>query len=418
MAPQTKLVVGLVSGSHFVNHMYLVLLPPIFAVLVLEFDVNLAALGLALGVQGGVNTALQLPFGYLADNYSRTATLALCLVLGALGVFIVAAAPNYAWLVAGLAVLGAGVAGHHPAHYPLLSDASDERHKGRVFSVHGFAGNLGFAAPPAFITAIIALPGLTWRHALFFIGLVGGLYAVVAPLALARFVDDDVTLPAPSGTNDADHLSLRVRVISGLRSLVASPPILALGLLALVTSTASWGLTSYVVVLLTDGYGLQLGLANLTLSAMFVASAAMVLLGGELTDRFSPGPVMVSSYAVVTAAVVVLASLGVPALVAVGVAVVAGGVRSVSGPARSKLADVLSSQGDLGKNFAIITIGIMSGSSVAPPVFGAIIETAGLQAAFLAIATIVATAAVLAGVIVWSYSENFRSPVAGQPGDD
>jgi hypothetical protein len=61
---ETALVVGLVSGSHVVNHLYLVLFPPILATLAADFGVGLAALGVAMGVQAFVNTALQLPYGY------------------------------------------------------------------------------------------------------------------------------------------------------------------------------------------------------------------------------------------------------------------------------------------------------------------------------------------------------------------
>lgn len=72
---EKNLVVGLVSGSHFVNHMYLVLLPPILAILATEFDASLSVLGIALGAQALANTVCQLPYGYLSDTRSRTLSL-------------------------------------------------------------------------------------------------------------------------------------------------------------------------------------------------------------------------------------------------------------------------------------------------------------------------------------------------------
>ena len=70
-------VVGLVSGSQYVNHAYLVLFPPILGTLSTAFEVSLAMLGVAIGVQGAANTVFQLPFGWLADARDRTIAFAL-----------------------------------------------------------------------------------------------------------------------------------------------------------------------------------------------------------------------------------------------------------------------------------------------------------------------------------------------------
>ncbi|MDY6764611.1 MAG: MFS transporter, partial [Halobacteria archaeon] len=294
--------------------MYIVLFPPILLILSEDFGVTLTALGIAMGVQGLVNTSLQLPFGYLSDNYSRTWTLAASLTFGSLGVLTVALAESYAWLLVGQAILGIGISAHHPAHYPLLADSTPENLRGRVYSVHGFAGSLGFATPPVLITAIISFEGLTWRHAVGFIGLIGAMYAVIAIIVLYRYVGDNITLPSISEETQR-RLSVRERIRQELRSVVSSPPILALGLITFLTSTASWGITSYLVVLLNRGYGVPQDIANLTLTGMFVASAIMILVGGELTDRISAGPVMITSYSLVAVMVMVFGSLSVPAMV-------------------------------------------------------------------------------------------------------
>lgn len=398
---ETALVVGLVSGSHVVNHMYLVLFPPILGVLAADFDVSLAQLGIALGLQAFVNTVMQLPYGHLADTRDRTLTLGLCLGVGSLGVLVVAAAPTFEWVLVGQALLGLGIAGHHPAHFPLLADATPEATRARAFSVHGFAGNLGFATPPVLITAIIALPGLTWRHAFGLIGGVGLLYGLVAVGALRRFVSPAVRRPTRE-TEDATSpaSSLRSRLRAGVDSMLAAPGILGLGLFALVASTVMWGVTTYVVVLLTDGYGLGSGLANLALSASFVVGAGFILVGGDLTDRFSPGPILVGSYLLVATFVFALASMVVPPLVAAGCAVLAGSVGSLGLPARDKFADALSARGDVGKNFAVITVGIMVGNTLAAPVFGALIESAGLRTTFGAVGAVAVLAVLVVGALV------------------
>ncbi len=423
---ETALVVGLISGSHVINHMYLVLFPPIMAILAAEFEVSLAALGVAMGVQAFVNTAFQLPYGYLADNYDRTLTLGLCLGLGALGTAILALAPTFEWLLVGQAILGIGIAGHHPSHYSLLADATPEAHRGRAFSVHGFAGNLGFAAPPVVIVGVMALPGLGWRHAFGLIAVVGALYGLVACVVLARRVSNDVTRPNVSertpatadGTSESLVAGWRTRFVSGGREILETPAILALGVLAMVASTAHWGVTSYVVVLLEEGYGVASGTASLTLTAMFVTGAAFILVGGDLADRFTPGPILTGAYLLVTVFVLALASFALGPLAAVVAAVLAGSVGSLGTPAKDKLADVLSARADLGRNFAIVTIGIMVGNTIAPPLFGAIIETAGFEVAFASVGAVALLSALLTAVIVVRYRDGVTVPVGGQPGDD
>ncbi|WP_276282571.1 MFS transporter [Halorussus caseinilyticus] len=433
LSRETLLVVALVGGAEFVNHTYLVLFPPILGVLSNDFGVSLATLGIAMGVQGAANTVFQLPFGYLADNYDRRLALGLSLGLSTASVFLVAFAPTFEVLLVGQALLGIGIAGHHPAHFPLLADATPEHLRARAFSVRGFLGSLGFGFPPVFFAAVLGFRGLTWRGAIALVGAFGALYALFTLFAFQRWVGEDVTAPEtgsagsasasadaddPSSADDAaassaDSSASRLAgVRRELRAVLASPGVLALALLALVASTASWGLTSYAVVLLRQGYGLALDAANLTLSAMFVVGALAVLVGGDLSDRFSPGPLIVGSYAAVVVFVGLLASTAIPALAAVACLLVVGGTRALAGPARSKLADGLSARSDLGRTFAVVTVGTMTGSALAPPLFGALIERSGLRVAFAAIAGISALA-VLVTLFVLYRQGTGRSARAG-----
>ena len=417
---ETLLVVSLVGGAEFVNHTYLVLFPPILGILSAEFGVSLTMLGVAMGVQGAANTVFQLPFGYLSDNYDRRLALGLSLGLSTGSVFLIALAPSFEVLLLGQALLGIGIAGHHPAHFPLLADATPENLRARAFSVRGFLGSLGFGAPPVFFAVVLGVGGITWRHAVAAIGLFGALYAAITLFAFVRYVGEDVTAPGSDGTAETTHedhtcdsthdsSSRLAAARRELRAILASPGVLALAVLALVASTASWGITSYAVVLLQDGYGLALDAANLTLSAMFVVGSVMVLVGGDLSDRFSAGPIIVGSYAVVVVFVGLLASLAIPALVAVVCLLIVGGVRSLAGPARSKLADRLSARSDLGRNFALITVGTMTGSSIAPPLFGALIEGRGLGVTFGTIAA-VSVLAVLVTLFVLYRQESANEP--------
>lgn len=399
-------VVGSISGSQFINHAFLVLLPPILPLLSETFDVSIAQLGLVLGAQALVNTAFQLPFGYLADHYDRTIALGMSSVLGAAGALVTALAPDFPTLVAGQVVLGLGVAGHHPSHYPLLADASPETARGRVFAMYNFGGSLGFATPPVLITAVIAVPGLTWRHAVGLIGGVGLAYGVLITAVIAWRVSDDVS--APNTDTDASQARLADRIRAELRRLAANPAILVLAVLALCASTASWGVTSYAVVFLTDVYTLSLGVANLALTGLYVVGAGAILLGGYLTDRVGGEGVLLASFGSATILIGVIAAGVVPAMAAVALFLLLGGVRSLAGPARDELTERVAGQGSVAQSFAIVTIGIMLGSTVAPPVFGYLIEWTGVQVAFATIAGVALVATVLTVFVIVTISPQAR----------
>lgn len=397
---ETAAVVGLISGSQFVNHAYLVLFAPILVVLTGEFDVSLAQLGLALGVQGASNTVFQLPFGWLADAHDRTIAFLASSVAGAGGVLVVAMAPDFQTFVLGQALVGVGVSGHHPAHYPLLSDATPSSLRGRVFSVYGVGGSLGFATPPVLFTLAATTSGVSWRHVVGLVGVAGLAYGLLATAVLALRVGDDVTAPNRRGESagtesDGERDSFASRARGGVRSLLDSPGILGLALLALLTSTASWGVNTYAVVFLQRVYDVPGDLANLSLTGMFVVGAVAIFLGGYLTDRIAPGPVMVASFLAVTALLGLLSASIVPPLVAVVALLGVGAARSLAGPARDGLTDDLSASDAVGTNFAVVSVGVMLGGAIAPPLFGYLVESQGMAAAFGAI-----SAVALAGTIV------------------
>ncbi|KAB1196519.1 MULTISPECIES: MFS transporter [Haloferax] len=374
---QERRVVGLVAGSHVVNHAYLVALAPVIGAVAAEFDVSIAAVGLAIGVQGAVVTLLQLPFGYLSDTRSRTAVLTISLVVGTLGIAATAVAPSYYWLLASQALLGVGIAGHHPAHYPLLATASSETNRGRAYSLHALGGSLGFAVPYA-IAAGLGVLGLDWRWVVGIVAVLGAGFAVVAlptargfPSAIAKPKESDRPTTRPSLTG----------IRRGALELVRASGLMGLAVLSFLTSAAAWCIRTYTPQLLTNGYGLTPGTANLLVSGMLVTGAGTILLGGSLTDRIGPGDVALGGYAALAGVATLLASGSLPLALLVLVLPFSGTI-SVSRPARSTLADRLSERSDLGKNFAVVTIGISLGGAIAPPAFGALIDLASVQVAF------------------------------------
>jgi MFS family permease len=412
----SRLVVGLVGGSHLLNHAYMVVLAPVLGLVATEFDASIAAVGLAIGLVNAVVVLLQLPFGHVADTYSRTLVLAVSLVVGSAGVVLTALAQSYETLLAAQVVVGVGVAGHHPAHYPLLSAVTGAGERGRAYSVHAFGGAVGFAAPYAAAAATTALGG-GWRLAVGVVGAAGLAYAA-ASLSVARGLDRDVAHPPgaaatglgfdvlPRATAD---IARRARVLPRaagdlVRHLRAAPGIAGLSLLGFLASAAAWGIRTYTPQLLVGTYGVGAPTANGLVSAMFVCGALTILGGGVLTDRVGVEPVVLGGFAALVGVAAVLAS-GVAGVAALALVLPLSGTISVSRPARSALADRLSARTDVGKNFALVTIGISLGGAVAPPAFGWLVGAAGAPAVFAVVAVVGVAAA---GLTRWILGETAR----------
>jgi MFS family permease len=409
---QSSLVVGLVGGSHVVNHTFFMLLPPIYLELATSLDVSTTEIGFALGLLGVVVTALQLPFGYVSDRYGRLPVLAISLGAGTLGTVMLVATTTYWWLILAQLVIGVGIAGHHPAHYPLLSAATDPGTRGRAYSIHGFTGAVGFAAPPALIAAGGSV-GLVWQDIYGGVAVVSGVFTVGALWILWRWVDDDVT-DAPPHEPAAAGATIRGRVGRYLRDLVSAPGIVLLTVLWLVTSTALWGIRQYTALLLEAGYAIPEADAGFAVALMLAISAALILVGGVLVDRFSPGRVLVGGYVAMVAIAVLLAWGALPVVAVLGIVLLFSATGDTSRPARATLADRFSPATDIGKNFGLLTIGISGGQAVAPFILSPVIETWGVQAGFSVIAALGLLALVLtARVLTHDHGAPSGQPQAG-----
>lgn len=97
---------------------------------------------------------------------------------------------------------------------------------------------------------------------------------------------------------------------------------------------------------------------------------------------------MVGAFFAVTAFVALLASGLIPPLIAVAAMLGVGAARSLAGPARDGLTDDLSAADTVGTNFAVVSVGVMLGGAIAPPVFGYLVDVSGPQVAFGAIAAV------------------------------
>ena len=206
-----ELRAGLSLASIFALRMLgLFLILPVFAVAAgkLPGGDNLTLVGIALGIYGLTQAALQLPFGMASDRYGRKRVIVIGLLIFAAGSFIAAAAPDIWWTILGRALQGAGAIS--AAVTALAADLTREQHRTKVMALIGSSIGLMFAL------SLVAAPALNAVIGLSGIFILTGLLALAAIWLVARIVPD------PPPAEHHDHAPV------GFRDVLLNPQLLRL----------------------------------------------------------------------------------------------------------------------------------------------------------------------------------------------
>ena len=134
---------GLIGTGHFLRHLYQLALPPLFPLIMIDLDANLAGLGAAMAAYSVSTGVLQTPVGLLVDRIGGRRVLIVGLFINAIAI-VAAGFSTSLWMLGGfLLVAGVGNSVFHPADYALLSAAVDKSRIGRAFSLHSLSGLQG-----------------------------------------------------------------------------------------------------------------------------------------------------------------------------------------------------------------------------------------------------------------------------------
>ena len=382
-------VIGLVGAGHFFSHFYWLVLPPLFPLLHVEFGVSYAALGFLISAMSIASDVVQLPIGFAVDRVGPVVILAGGLALLAGAFVLIGLAPSY-WMVLGLMVFaGMGNAVFHPADYSILANTVPHHRLGRAFGFHTFSGHLGWAVAPALMAGFAVSIG--WRAGLVIVGAAGLVVALVILANKALLHGDDA---APDAARPAARAEAGAR--GGIR-LLMTLPILTCFLFFVLLSTALSGLGTFLVAALIDLHGLTLGAANLALTALYVGSAAGILVGGAIADRTERhGLVAAAGFAAAAALIVVVGEAALPVAGLIALISVAGFASGLVAPSRDLIVRAATPEGQTGKVFAFVSVGLDVGAIITPPLFGWIIDSGEARWLFWLVAAVLLLAVLTA----------------------
>lgn len=384
-----RFTLSVVSGGHFLSHFYLLAFPPLFPLIRREFALNNTELGLLVSVVAAAGL-LQAPMGDVVDRVGGKWVFVAGVAVSGAGIALVGLAPTYLAMLPIAVITGVGQSTFHPADYTLLEAVTDPGVEGRAFSVHTFCGYAGFAAAPVVVGAL----GLSfgWRWALFIVGAVGPVYALVAAAVLvpaARPPTDE----GAGATESAAGTGLSGSFVSALRN----PGILAMGGFFLLAAFAGKGIQTFTTVLAVETFGLAETVGNTALTAFFVLGALGVLSGGVLADRYRPARVIAAAFALGAALVVVTVSGLVPITASslVGLYAAAGFFVALVSPSRDRLVSSLSASGSIGRSFGVVFAGGTVGALIGPAFYGVVGDVASISLSFVLVGAVYGLAALV-----------------------
>jgi MFS family permease len=347
-------VIGIVSIAHFVSHVYIMLLPPIFLLVKDHFGVGYTEIALALTAYNVMSALLQTPAGFLVDRIGARIMLTAGLILSGIAICISALVPGYWAFLIGYALLGVANTVYHPADYSILSATIDGKRMGKAFSIHTFAGYLGSGVTPAMVIAAVAIWG--WNG--------GFLVAAVLSFAAALLlmVTGSVLPRAPRRTAAA-----RTGGADAGWKLLLSGPILRNLLFFFCLAMANGGIQTFAVVSLGAIHGTSPEVANIGLSGFLLFSAAGVLLGGIIADRTAHHErVAAVGFACTSTMAVLLGWVDMPAAILIFVMSAGGLLNGMIQPSRDMMVRAVTPPGSFGKVFGFVTTGFNLGGMVAP----------------------------------------------------
>jgi len=369
-------VISLIGSAHFFSHFYQLSLAPLFPLLHEAFGVSYVLLGSVVTCFYAVSGVCQTLAGILVDRYGSRRVLIAGIALMAASIGLAGLVPQF-WMLYPLLILaGFGNSIFHPSDFSALSHYVSQARHGRAFSIHAFAGSLGYAAAPI-ITGTLGVT-MGWRAALVTAGLLGlGMTGLLLRYS-HRFMPD---------FHEDHHAEDRPK-FSYLQIITTPAIVLSFGYL-LFTSMATGAIQTFSTVSFIDFYKVTLTTAATALSAYIICSALGMLAGGVIADRTRDhARVAMAGLGLAALLAVIIALSGLPFRFIIIALAGAGFCQGSTAPSRDIIVKNTAPPGSIGRVFGIVYSGGDAALALAPVIFGALVDHHAYHAIFLGVAVL------------------------------
>jgi MFS family permease len=284
---------------------------------------TLGAPVLAIGAYGSTEDFLdaiyQYPGGWVGDRYGRRRALLVFISVAAIGYGIVALAPTWPLVLAGMVLVMAWTSMASPTLFAVVGDALPSRRRALGFSVQSILRRIPIAVAPTLGGLLIATRGV--RDGVRVGLLVSVVLAGVAVVAVRRI---RISLPATPGSLGVRHVWCSLP--DPLRRLLLSD---------IFIRTCEGMVDVFLVLYALDVVGISAPEFGVLIAVQMVTSIVCYLPVAHLADRLGRKPFVIATFlafSLFPLAVVSARSFG-----ALVLAFIVGGLREMGEPARKAL---------------------------------------------------------------------------------
>ena len=167
---QFKTYKGILSGgiiaiglAHFITHLLEFALPPLYPLVIKEFSLSYADVGIVSSAVVITMFIFQTPVGHLSDKKGRKYLLLSFLALLICSTFLTGISQAFLHILLFQIIVGIGASAYHSAGMALASDIAPGKRIGRFMAIQGFGGTLGVAVAPFMVSFLGSILG--WRGA-------------------------------------------------------------------------------------------------------------------------------------------------------------------------------------------------------------------------------------------------------------
>jgi MFS family permease len=267
--------------AHFSHHLLTALPIPLLPMIRSDFSLDYTLAGLVISAFNLSYGIGQLPAGWLSDRIGPRPVILMGICGVALAGFLVGLSQSFGMMVVFLALMGILGGGYHPAAPPLITSRVETKHRGRALGLHMVGGGASFFLSPLIAAAIASY--WDWRGAFIALSVPAAIFGIFFFRALGkRGADEPVQGDLPVRPTESSPASRLLR------------PVVIFIFLSTFTQAVLYSSMSFIPLFLVDQIGFSKETAGAFFAFIYSAGLWASPLGGYLSDRFGPIPVILT----------------------------------------------------------------------------------------------------------------------------
>ena len=262
-----KQYLGYLASSHFIIHVYTMLLPVLLLPFQEELGISLVQLSLLSSIPRLLNVFIYIPTGLISDRYpAQTLTLSYFVTL--LGSLVIPLSNGFYTLLAGFTLVSMGSTLYHPPSLKMAS-SYDPTKLSLALGIHNIGSNIGFAAGPLLLG--LFMTRWSWRYS-FYVWAVFTLIMGVFSIGYTRKI---------LSSGEKREINLR----AGLKDVITKDFLLVVAISTVIEAVFNV-LVTYVPAYFTIEIGLSYSLTSIISGLGPITGILGSVVGGYTGDRF------------------------------------------------------------------------------------------------------------------------------------